>query len=351
MATKKKKPLKETAAARRQTQVAAESFLRFDPERQTLRERLAGAGAERGRQHAAADTSAEGVKTAAAKAKTDLGGIYGDVLGDQPAAQGAVDAELAKVAGLGGSSLVTSAITGERASGTRRLRESLANAQAETVARGVDAESGRVYAKRSADDRYASERAKIEDAGRSLDARQGAFETGRVSSLENADRTLNASRAREARRIRQQNADREDRQDFQAGENKKGRDAADARARKRDKKGERRTALQQGALEDGVKAAREQIKSMLPDFSREEIGRMLRKGETLKDEKGKVITSFPKVGDLTLRIAMDLEGHGYITKPTLDAIRRRKYAAKPIGPTKPTVNTGRGISGATNAFG
>lgn len=369
----KKRPL--SAATRNAQQVSAESYLRFNPQRASLRESLDAARSERSRAYGAADTGAEGVKIAAQRASGQLRSVYAPELERSQASSAAANQA---VAGLPDSAATFKGAIGAEGEGAlRRLRETLANAQAETIARQTEAEGGRVYARGAADAAYGSEAAKLRERARQLDSEQGAFESGRIDALTAADRKISHDIASQKRTQTFQASQQEDQQSFTAEQNAVKRAAAEKKARAKSKKDAHVDPKTQGALEDAVAQARAAVKPYASRLDRKALEALFTNGAPAAAEKTRVNpeklaalldqgvepsvarlratevvqkakSAVPKIGPLSLRVALDLETQGYLSPETKAELHKRKYQAIPLGPTRAPV---RGATPAAPGVG
>lgn len=192
MAKTKKKPsggtggTKATATTPYDSQVAAESTLRFGPEQSALAQAMSDALDARDSEIASAHSAAQGAIQTARQAAPQIKAVTTDALGS-------IDAAISGVAPMSGTS-------NDIARTRSRLAERLALAGADLTARQTRASEGEMYAVNEANARASKNRTTIGNRLIALGVEEGAFAQGRAGELAGADAaaTADAQKAQDA---------------------------------------------------------------------------------------------------------------------------------------------------------
>lgn len=192
MAKTKKKPSGGTGGTKAagtpyDTQVTAESTLRFNPERTALAQALADAIDQRDSEISSAHSAAQGAIQTAKQAAPQLKSVTSDALGS-------IDAAISGVAPMSGTS-------DDIARTRSRLAERLALAGADLTARQTRAAEGEQYAVNAANARAGKNRSTVVNRLLALGVEEGAFTQGRAAELAGDD----AAAAADAQRAQDQN--------------------------------------------------------------------------------------------------------------------------------------------------
>ena len=317
MAKTKKKSTTQKLIDRYGGQAVAEAFLRFNPERSSLRAALQDVAQQEKQGVSSARSVFASVKGATAQARPELARIYD---GSGAVAKQLRDAATSPANGPGGA-----AASIESALADRRAEDAKARSLAETISRDQEAASGMAFQVGNVRARAAQDREKVNTRLAELDREEGAFVQGRVGSLREAQ----AKRAAELRRTRLQQAGQDrrqdDQQDFTAGENAKDRASAERRAATR-----RRKAAEDKRNSKLPKPSESQVKDFQTAIgysqSRDEKGAWV-VPDDVRNHSGRlrVFLTEHNTGGMSpylLRAAAEAAADGFIHKKTAAAIRK-----------------------------
>ncbi len=340
MAKTKKKSTTQKLIDRYGAQAVAEAFLRFNPERSSLRAALQDVAQQEKHGVSSAKSVFASVKGATAQARPELQKIYD---GSGAVAKQLRDAATSPANGPGGA-----AASIESALADRRAEDAKARSLAETLSRDQEAASGMAFQVGNVKGRAAQDREKIRTRSLEIDREEGAFTQGRVGSLADAARkraaTLRAERLRQAGQDRRQ----EDQQDFTSGEKAKDRAAADRRAGARDKNGTKKPPEAYVDTRDSVNAALRHAKALKNGgVGRNQALDTLvtgRESQTIPSGKTRVnpatgkpvettvkLPAIPKTKRTFAQIAVELAWTGKISAQSARRLRALGYSVKTLG--------------------
>lgn len=366
---KGKTPLKQKLAPGAQfaDQVAGEAMLRFGPQEQSLKTRLADAAAERARVISTAQTTAAGVDSSTRAADKALRGIYEPALAESHGAAAKIVGPEAQA--LPEGSALKAALSSEAAGQQGRLRGTLSDARAELVSRRTEAVDGAAYSERQANEGYAGAKSRIRSDQAALAGQEGAFAQGRSGQLVEAQRgrthDTNKTNKTLAAAHREKGLDR----GVKTSEGEKNRAAKEKLAADKlaaDKSKGAKGALpgghapvtptQQTALENdvastrvvanrlitnkkgkqvGIDVIRQVLSSGLPaGISKKKYAKLIADGVAPAVARVQATTqAIPaQKNALAIEAALDLELYGHITPGTLKKLHDHGYGGKAVGP-------------------
>jgi hypothetical protein len=344
MATTKKKPPARSRSERRFTQQARdEAFLRFNPERSTLRGALQDAADQLQQEVSTARGTAAGVRQVARESVPKFRSVYGE-------AQGAVNqGEQDLMAAVGGAPIAPAAAR-DATGAQRRLSESLAGALSETTARESEAQSGASFAINQAQSRFGRNVERVQGRLGDLSQEEGRFVSGRVGDLlgEQAKRAFTARQNRASRAVtkRGQTLSHEDRVASRraAATKAAAKQAADRKAHPTLPGGVKaRTPQGQTAFRDSVAKAVAQVKPFAGKLDRHKVAAMFLTGvnapaEGKRGQPGyKPPFKLPAIDQLELTAALDVLYDGRISRATVAKLHDAGIVVKQMpyktGPT------------------
>lgn len=368
-------------ARRFRRQVNAEALLRFNPERSSLRGALREAGQQRVQEISSANTSAEGIRTAARQARPVLRRTYGSASRSIDQSDRDADKILRTLAPGLHSDLAADFARNDTKATKHTLAVALASAIRDTTSREQDAAAGRSWAITAANTAYAQNVGNIRSRLQQLGRETGAFKQQRLGELGEAERGRHfqarqnrlgrRATARNQRRTQEATAARqEDAQAFQAEQKAKDRAAAAARAR-RGPGGKEATGPQYATFQTDVARARaigQAVRQADPRLGRitvanlllngrdarqvvdsRMVDRLIAQGVPVSEARRRATRTVPAVravnDALAVTTAMDLVFDGRVSRTTARKLRR----ARGIRPTRlgfgvgPTPKPPRGV--------
>jgi hypothetical protein len=372
MATTKKKPQSSTRSRsqRRFTRQARdEAFLRFNPERSSLRGALQDAAETLEQEVGTARGTALGVKQAARESVPQFKSVYGQAQTD--VGQGEKDL----LAATGGSPIAPAAAR-DAVGAQRRLSESLAGALSEATNRQTEAQSGASFAINQAQSRYGRNVERVQTRLGDLSAEEGRYVSGRLGELLGAqtERRFKATQADKKLRAdaRQKRADRavtrrgqtlthEDRQAAAAA--KKAADAAKKKGTTLPGGVKPRTAGDQTTFRDSVAKALRTVRPYVKTLTRDKARGLFLNGaqaQTIVDDKKlanlvaqnnskprdqrqsitdlrrratTTLPAVPAIPETQLRVVFDMLYDGHLSRETVAKLHAAGITVKPMGMT------------------
>jgi hypothetical protein len=316
------------------SQISAESALRFQPQYDALAALLKQAVSDRDQGVRVQDTVRRGLVQSAQQAVPQASSSLQSALGT-------IDSALQGVPLQG--------LAGQDVAATKaRLADQMARTATELAQRQNDAAAGYAGGVRQVGAQYETDKGKIADQLSSLAGQQGTFGASRLAELLGEDKKMRHDTNQQTRQ-----------QDFTAEQNQASRDvttrgqdlshedrvAAQRKAAADKKKGQWATPQQQGAFEDAVSAAVAQAKKLqAAGRDRHETAGLLRDGrpgQQVVDPTSGQSVNVPGVksyGELVASVAADAVYDGHISGRNVERIHKRKFKVQPLGiSTKPPV--------------
>lgn len=324
---------------------ALQAIVRFGPEASGLKELAREAQEERTTSIAQAHGSAAAMTNEIDAARPGVAAIYDQAGLDQAKAAQSVAAT--DLSGLGAGANAFRAAAGiETGEAARHTAEARAATLSDLSTRRVQARAGEGFAVQAAQQKFASDIAKVLARRQDLGREQGAFTASTINSLEQSDldRTSRETIAsgHDATTKRGQNLTHADRKAAIAARKAKAKSDVTPSGKKVNPSGEHRT------VRDEVGSAVASLKTLDPDrdvANWGDLGNLLQTGsqsQALKDpatgkdrlSKNGVPLKTPavkQVGHLSARVALDLYYHGGISKDTAKMLWDAGYSLRQLG--------------------